>query len=100
MKTAAKLLAALMVASLPSLASAACKCQCVNGQIEAVCRSTTDLPPVCAPRTCSAKQEPGSVIADKGLASGKTSPVATPRCRETLVPNPATGAYIIKQVCQ
>ena len=99
MKTAARFLAAMMVASLPTLASAACKCSCVNGKIEAVCRSQTDLPPVCAPRACTAKSDGGSLFADKGLVSNK-SPVATRQCRETLVLNPQTGAYIPKQVCQ
>ena|GEM_PF-2469227 len=99
MKTAARLLAAIVVASLPTYASATCKCSCVNGQIEAVCRSQTDLPPVCAPRTCTAKSDRGSLVADKSLVAGK-SPVGTRQCRETLVPNPQTGAYITKQVCQ
>ena len=97
MKTAAKVLAALMVASLSSYATAACKCSCVNGQIEAVCQLQTDLPPVCAPRACTAKPLHAALIAaDK-------SPAPTPaarQCHETQVLNPQTGAYVSKQVCQ
>ena len=97
MKTAAKVLAALMVASLSSYATAACKCSCVNGQIEAVCQLQTDLPPVCAPRTCTVKPLRAALIAaDK-------SPAPTPaarQCHETQVLNPQTGAYVSKQVCQ
>ena len=97
MKTAAKLLAGLMVASLSSYASAACKCSCVEGQIEAVCSLPTELPPVCAPRACTVKPSRAALIAaDK-------SPSATPasrQCHETQVLNPQTGAYVSKQVCQ
>jgi hypothetical protein len=95
MKTAAKVLAALMVASLSSYASAACKCSCVNGQIEAVCQLQTDLPPVCAPRTCTAKPIRAALI-----GADKTPTPAARQCHETQVLNPQTGAYISKQVCQ
>jgi len=97
MKTAARFLAALMVASLSTTASAACKCSCVNGQIEAVCQLQTDLPPVCAPRTCSTKP------LHAALVSADKTPAATPparHCHETQVLNPQTGAYVSKQVCQ
>lgn len=96
MKTAAKVLAALMVASLSSYASAACKCSCVDGQIEAVCQLQTDLPPVCAPRTCTVKPLHAALIADK-TAPGRP---AVRQCHETQVLNPQTGAYVSKQVCQ
>jgi hypothetical protein len=96
MKTAAVLLAAMMVASLPNYASAACKCSCVSGQIEAVCALPTDLPPVCAPRACTDKPLRTSLVADKSPMATK----ATQQCRETLVLNPQTGAYIPKKVCQ
>src|SRR3954467_8836910 len=97
MKTAAKLLAALMVASLSSYASAACKCSCVDGQIEAVCSLPTELPPVCAPRACTVKPLRASLVAaDKTAAA---TPV-TRQCHETQVLNPQTGAYVSKQVCR
>lgn len=98
MKTAAKLLAALMVASLSTHASAACKCSCVSGQIEAVCSLPSELPPVCAPRACTVKPLRAALV-----ASDKSSPAATPaarQCHETQVLNPQTGAYVSKQVCQ
>ena len=97
MKTAARLLAALMVASFSTYASAACKCSCVDGQIEAVCSLPTALPRVCAPRSCSAKPLRAALI-----AADKT-PAATPtarQCHETQVLNPQTGAYVSKQVCR
>ncbi|HEX5122787.1 MAG TPA: hypothetical protein VFV97_06030 [Rhodanobacteraceae bacterium] len=97
MKTAVKVLAALMVASLSSYATAACKCSCVNGQIEAVCQLQTDLPPVCAPHSCTAKPLHAALISADKTPAGTPAPR---QCRETLVLNPQTGAYISKQVCQ
>lgn len=96
MKTAARLLAAMVVASLSSYASADCRCSCVNGEIAAVCTMPSELPPVCAPRACTVKPIRASLIADKSQASTK----ASRQCRETLVLNPQTGAYVAKQVCQ
>jgi hypothetical protein len=87
-----------VVASLPNYASAACKCSCVEGQIEAVCSLPTELPPVCAPRACSAKPLHAALV-----ASERTTAAATPaarQCHETQVLNPQTGAYVSKQVCQ
>ena len=69
MKTAAKLLAALMVASLSSYASAACKCSCVDGQIEAVCSLPSELPPVCAPHACTVKPLRASLVAAEKTSS-------------------------------
>lgn len=97
MKTAAKVLAALMVASLSSYASAACKCSCVEGQIEAVCSLPSELPPVCAPRACTAKPLHAALIAADKTPAGTP---ATRQCHETQVLNPQTGAYVSKQVCQ
>ena len=97
MNTAAKLLAALVVASLSNYASADCRCSCVNGQIEAVCATSSELPPVCAPRACTVKPLHAALVADK------SSPLATAskrQCRDTEVLNPRTGAYVTKQVCQ
>jgi hypothetical protein len=95
MKTAAKLLAAVMVAGFSTYASASCKCSCVNRQIEAVCTLPSDRPPVCAPRACTVK-EPSVTLVNQI----RVGPNATKQCHETLVLNPQTGSYISKQVCQ
>jgi hypothetical protein len=95
MKTAALLLAAMMVASLPIAASADCRCSCVNGQIEPVCSAASELPPACSARACTVKPTRASlIVADKSDLSNKG------QCRETLVLNPQTGAYVPKKVCQ
>jgi hypothetical protein len=95
MRTAAKLLAAVMVASFSTYASASCRCSCVNAQIEAVCTLPSDLPPVCAPRACTAKAPAATLVNQT-----RVGPNATKQCRETFVLNPQTGSYISKQVCQ
>ncbi|HEV7491837.1 MAG TPA: hypothetical protein VGO25_13615 [Rhodanobacteraceae bacterium] len=95
MKTAAKLLAAVMVASFSASASAACHCSCVNAQIEAVCTLPSDLPPVCAPRACTSKA-PSTTLVNQT----RVGPNATKQCHETLTLNPQTGSYISKQICQ
>ena len=95
MKTAATLLAALMVASLPTAAFAACKCSCVDGQIEPVCSTYSELPPACSARACTVKPTRASLVSlDKSELSNKG------QCRETLVLNQQTGAYVPKKVCQ
>lgn len=95
MKRVAKLLAAVALASLSTYASADCHCSCVNKQIEAVCTSPSDLPPVCAPRACTVKQPSVTLVNQT-----RVGPNATKQCHETLVLNPQTGSYISKQVCQ
>jgi hypothetical protein len=93
---ATMLIAALAVASFSTAAWADCRCSCVKGQIEPVCSSESDLPPVCAPRACSAKPMRTSLIDDKSFVATKTAK----RCREVTVPNERTGAYVTKQVCE
>ncbi|MGH8173946.1 MAG: hypothetical protein ACREPX_12455 [Rhodanobacteraceae bacterium] len=94
MKTVAKLLAAAMLASLSSSAFAACACSCVNGQIEAVCRLPSELPPVCAPRACTVKAPKATLVNQSAIAANSTK-----QCHETHVLNPQTGTWVEKQVC-
>lgn len=95
MKPVAKFLAAVMVASVSTYASAACQCSCVEGQIEPVCAAATDLPPVCAPRACTLKQPSGTLVSQSQTAANTTK-----QCRTSLVRSPQTGSYVSKQVCQ
>lgn len=95
MKRVAKLLAAVIVASLSTYASAACRCTCVNEQIEPVCSASTDLPPVCAPRTCSAKPATATLV-----AQSMAQPSASTQCHMDLVQNAPAGRYEWKKVCK
>jgi hypothetical protein len=93
MKRVAMLLAAVLVASVSTDVLADCRCSCVNGQIEAVCKLPSDLPPVCAPRACTVK--PKATLVNQSTVAANTK-----QCHETLVPNPQTGSYVSKTVCR
>ena len=42
----------LFMALSAGKASADCVCQCVNGEVQPVCKSPSELPPLCVPRAC------------------------------------------------
>jgi hypothetical protein len=39
-------------AQFASDAFAGCVCRCVNGSVQAICSSTLDIQPICAPQIC------------------------------------------------
>jgi hypothetical protein len=43
---------AILLLCLCETAHAACSCQCVDGQVEPLCESAIDLPPLCPPAIC------------------------------------------------
>lgn len=43
---------ALTILLFGGAANAACTCQCVNGQMQPLCQSSIDLPPICPPTIC------------------------------------------------
>jgi hypothetical protein len=45
-------LPAALVFLVPAASHAECLCQCVNGEMQPLCQSTMDLPPLCPPRLC------------------------------------------------
>ena len=95
MKRVAMLLAAVVVASLSTYASADCRCTCVNQQIEPVCSASTDLPPVCAPRACSIAEASATPV-----SQSRTEPRASSPCHMDLVVNAQAGHYEWKKVCK
>lgn len=76
-------------------AFAGCSCRCVNGTVQALCSSTLDIPPICAPRIC-----PSTTPSIKPLPSLKLNPLGTSSCRQKQVLNPYTGMYQWKRVCR
>jgi hypothetical protein len=44
--------AAIMVMTFSTYAEAVCVCQCIEGQVQAACTSSLDIPPICQLRTC------------------------------------------------
>lgn len=86
-------IAATVAYSVP--AQAACQCRCVNGQIQPVCTSSIDLPPICPPGIC-----PIVPPAVRPIATPVVPPLGTRSCRLEQVLNPNNGRYEWKQVCR
>ena len=81
--------------SVGTLAKASCVCTCVNGEVTALCSSTLDIAPICAPRICPLT--PPSIAP---IQSPKLNPLGTTSCRQMQVLNPYTFRYEWKRVCQ
>jgi hypothetical protein len=75
-------------------ANAACVCQCVNGQVQAICQSAIDLRPMCSSAIC-----PIVPPALKPIESVKLPPLGTTQCHNEQVLNPATHKYEWKRLC-
>jgi hypothetical protein len=83
-------LASLMTAD----AWAACVCRCVDGQMQPLCESSIDLPPVC-PATLCALPLPLS----KPIEPPALPPLGTKKCSPRQVQNPDTGQYEWRDLC-
>jgi hypothetical protein len=93
--TIRKLLAALFLFVVaPHLASAACACRCVNGQVEAICQSPIDLKPLCSPTLCPLVPPSLKPIESVGLP-----PLGTSQCHNQQVWNPTTRQYEWVRLC-
>jgi hypothetical protein len=74
---------------------AACSCECVNGSVQAICSSSIDVRPVCAPRVC-----PVRTPSVRPIDPPTVPPVGTSFCRSEQVLNPQTNRYEWKRVCR
>ena len=98
MSTRIKLLAttlfavASISASGPALAT--CACQCVNGQVEAICSSTIEMRPICPPRIC-----PIVPPAIRPISPPTLPPLGTTECQPQQVWNQFTGRYEWRRLC-
>jgi hypothetical protein len=81
--------------SLAGEAAATCVCRCVNGDVQALCSSSIDVPPVCAPRVCPIM--PPSVAP---IQAPQVPPIGTTDCRQAQVFNQRTGQYEWREVCR
>jgi hypothetical protein len=87
-------LLALSAFLLAGAAHADCVCRCVDGQVRALCSSTLDLQPICAPQLC-----PIVPPALAPLPSLQLPPLGTTSCRQVQVLNPLTQRYEFRRVC-
>lgn len=88
------ILAALMLL-VTQYASAECACMCVSGEVQAICQSSIDLKPICAPRICPIV--PPSI---PPILTPSIPPIGTNQCRNEQVYNSTTGRYEWKQICR
>lgn len=75
-------------------ANAACTCQCVNGQLQPLCESAIDQPPVCAPTICP-------IVAPSlpPLPFPVLPPLGTSQCRQAQICD-TQGKCQWQQVCE
>jgi hypothetical protein len=78
---------------VPVTVSADCQCLCINGEVEAVCSSSLDVRPVCAPRIC-----PIVPPAVRPIDPPRVPPVGTSDCRSEQVWN--GEAYEWVEICR
>lgn len=76
-------------------AGAACVCRCVNGEVRALCSSSIDIEPICAPQVCSIV--PPSIAP---IQQPRIPPIGTQSCRQAQVLNPNTGRYEWREICR
>jgi hypothetical protein len=86
------ILAATIAATAP--ASAGCSCQCVNGQMQALCTSSMDIRPMCMGMCGMA---PPSIAP---IAPMRMAPLGTSSCSMQQVQNRFSGRYEWQQVCR
>lgn len=78
-----------------SIANASCVCKCVNGEVEPICSSSTELPPICSPRVCPIT--PPSVVP---INPPTIPPIGTSNCGMEQVYNDSSYRYEWKQICR
>lgn len=86
---------ALYMVALATPANARCVCRCINGQVQGVCDSAIDIPPICAPQIC-----PMTSPSIAPIPKPTIPPLGTTSCRQVQVLNSRTNQYEWRQVCQ
>ncbi len=87
--------AASIISAVAGPAQASCQCACVNGSVKALCSSTIEIPPICAPQVC-----PIAPPAVTPITPPRIPPIGTNECRMEQVLNPATHRYEFQRVCR
>jgi len=88
------LLAAVLALLLMAEARAACVCRCVDGEMQSLCESSVDVPPVCPVTVCAIV--PPSI---KPVQPPAIPPLGTSQCSQRQVLNPTTRQYEWRDVC-
>jgi len=85
----------LLLVAISGMAQAECVCRCVNGEVKALCRSTLDLPPICAPTICPIV--PPSIAP---IPAPTLPPLGAKQCKQEQVYNKVTRQYEWKSICK
>ena len=88
------LLIAIFALLLTAECQASCVCRCVDGEMQPLCSSSTDVPPVCPVTVCALVQPSLRPIQPLGLP-----PLGTSQCSQRQVLDPATRQYEWRSVC-
>ena len=75
-------------------ADASCVCRCVDGEVQPLCDSLIDLPPICTPTICSIVPPSIAPIQPTGIP-----PLGTSGCTQRQVLNPVTNRYEWLSIC-
>ena len=89
------LLIVMVLTAWSAPSSAACRCACVNGTMQAVCQSNIDLPPICGASVCAIA--PPSIAP---IQRPTVPPIGTRSCSQQQVQNSDTGRYEWQTVCR
>ena len=76
----AAIVGATVLSALASPARAECVCRCVGGEMQPLCQSSIDLPPICPPTTC-----PISAPSIAPINPPTIPPIGTNACRQAKV---------------
>ena len=87
-------LAILFAVLLTVTSDAACVCRCVDGEMQPLCSSSIDLPPICPPAVCSIAPPSIAPIQPLGIP-----PLGTSGCTQRQVLDPNTHRYEWRSVC-
>lgn len=91
------LAAALFSFSFPATAVADCVCQCVNGELAAICTGNVNVQPSCAPRSCPAPTANLSIARNQTVSSRGGSGSG---CAPRQVLDPISGKYEWQVLCR
>ncbi len=90
-----KLLGVLIAgAFIAPSAGASCQCVCMDGAVQAVCSSSLDIEPICAPRICPIV--PPSI---KPIQRPRIPPIGARKCVQKRIYNERTRRYDWQEVC-
>ncbi len=76
------------------VAAAACRCACVNGEMQALCSSSIDIEPICPPTVCAIT--PPSVAP---IQVPRVPPIGTSDCSPQQIYNEYSRRYEWREVC-